>query len=87
MPEEKVVMYESPEAASIQTVTGWVGAGESGETLTGGKPSPRSPRLPRGFCDRLKPHHVKLTTKPMHAIDPKGEIGDFDVVQNQHFTL
>ncbi|KAA5840232.1 hypothetical protein F2A38_19585 [Pseudomonas chlororaphis] len=24
MPEEKVVMYESPEAASIQTVTGWV---------------------------------------------------------------
>ena len=26
MPEEKVVMYESPEAASIQTVTGWVGA-------------------------------------------------------------
>ena len=26
MPEEKVVMYESPEAASIQTVTGWVSA-------------------------------------------------------------
>ncbi|WP_443692052.1 hypothetical protein ACRZ5O_22755 [Pseudomonas protegens] len=26
MPEEKVVMYESPEAASIQTVTGWVAA-------------------------------------------------------------
>jgi hypothetical protein len=26
MPEEKVVMYESSEAASIQTVTGWVGA-------------------------------------------------------------
>ncbi|MBH3399149.1 hypothetical protein I5S60_06170 [Pseudomonas fluorescens] len=26
MPEEKVVMYESPQAASIQTVTGWVGA-------------------------------------------------------------
>ncbi|WP_339518876.1 hypothetical protein [Pseudomonas proteolytica] len=25
MPEEKVVMYESPQAASIQTVTGWVG--------------------------------------------------------------
>ncbi|MCV4285042.1 hypothetical protein [Pseudomonas capsici] len=26
MPEEKVVMYESAEAASIQTVTGWVDA-------------------------------------------------------------
>ncbi|MNF48758.1 hypothetical protein D3C76_703210 [compost metagenome] len=26
MPEEKVVMYESLDAASIQTVTGWVGA-------------------------------------------------------------
>ena len=26
MPEENVVMYDSPEAASIQTVTGWVGA-------------------------------------------------------------
>ncbi|WP_085631488.1 hypothetical protein [Pseudomonas sp. R16(2017)] len=26
MPEEKVVMYESPEAASIQTLTGWVSA-------------------------------------------------------------
>ena len=26
MSEEKVVMYESPQAASIQTVTGWVGA-------------------------------------------------------------
>ncbi|MGN8120390.1 hypothetical protein ACTJK9_01365 [Pseudomonas sp. 22082] len=26
MPEEKVVMYESPEAASIQTLTGWVAA-------------------------------------------------------------
>ncbi|WP_244858805.1 hypothetical protein [Pseudomonas sp. B2021] len=26
MPEEKVVMYEPPQAASIQTVTGWVGA-------------------------------------------------------------
>jgi len=25
MPEENVVMYDSPEAASIQTVTGWVG--------------------------------------------------------------
>ena len=23
MPEEKVLMYESPEAASIQSVTGW----------------------------------------------------------------
>jgi len=51
MPEEKVVMYESPEAASIQTVTDCVGAGESGETPAGGKPSPRSPRLlhPSGF--------------------------------------
>ncbi|MCE0850717.1 hypothetical protein LU689_12425 [Pseudomonas asiatica] len=27
MPKEKVVMYESPEAASLQTVTGWVDAG------------------------------------------------------------
>jgi hypothetical protein len=35
----------------------------------------------------LSPHYVKVTTKPVQAIDPEGKTGRFNKIQNQHFFL
>jgi hypothetical protein len=59
MPEEIVVMYESPEAASIQTVTGWVGA--DGRFWGGDEHMAR-------FCGST---HRKCPKNPEHSIYAK----------------
>lgn len=58
MREEKVVMYESPEAASIQTVTGWVDPS--------GRFWGKDEHMAR-YCGSTHRHCAKSPDHPIHA--------------------